>query len=259
MRRVELERQLEDFRLRIEPLEKFVLALADALPKPLYYDSGKQHFGFRYGRPDQRHYCLLKGVRAVSGLNAAIELVRAGHTQELYVILRAIDECKTHIEFILYARNEHGVPTADAEKHVQEYFADYARNSAEDFRRPRLRQGAIHKSIGINILSGVVPADRAEKFRNVVPEKLLSNIYLNFSNYVHARYPEVMDLYGGSPLRFHLRGMSGTPKDLENIEMLDTYITSVSLVLKLLVAKLDLGDVLRNNNELLAWYRDNSQ
>jgi hypothetical protein len=68
-----------------------------------------------------------------------------------------------------------------------------------------------------------------------------------------------MDLYGGSPPRFHLRGMSGTPKDLENIEMLDTYITSVSLVLKLLVAKLDLGDVLRNNNELLAWYRDNSQ
>ena len=68
-----------------------------------------------------------------------------------------------------------------------------------------------------------------------------------------------MDLYGGNPLRFHLRGMSGTPKDLENIEMLDTYITSVSLVLKLLVAKLDLGDVLRNNDELLAWYRDNSQ
>lgn len=253
MRRAELELQLTDFRARIEPMERFIHALAESLPKPLFYDLGKQHFGFRYGKPDARHFCLLKGIRAVSGLNAAIELVRAGYTQEFYVLLRTIDEYKTHIEFILYARDEHDSLTADAEKHVREYFADYVRNSADDFKRPRLRQGAINKSIGTAIVSGLEKSERADKFRGVVPDKLLSNIYLNFSNYVHARYPEVMDLYGGSPLRFHLCGMSGTPKDVENVEMLDTYITSVSLALKLLAQKLNLGNVVRKDAVLSAW------
>lgn len=251
-----MELHLRNFRSRIVPLEKFIHAFSNSLPNPLYYDSGKQHFGFRYGKPDSRHFCLLKGIRAVSGLNAAIELVRAGYTQEFYVLLRTIDEYKTHIEFVLYARNDDGALTADAEKHVQEYFADYARNSAEDFKRPRLRQDAINKSIGRTMASGVRKIDRSEKFKDVVPEKLLSNIYLNFSNYVHARYPEVMDLFGGSPPRFHLKGMSETPKDIENLDMLDTYITSVSLALKLLVQKMNLNDVVGRDAVLVAWYRE---
>lgn len=256
MRRDEIEFRLVNFRSRIEPLERFIHALADSLPKPLYYHSGKQHFGFRCGKPDARHFCLLKGIRAVSGLNAAIELVRSGYTQEFYVLLRTIDEYKTHIEFISYARDEHGVLTTDAEKHIQDYFADYTRNAAEDFKRPRLRQGAIHKSIGSKMASGVEKSIRADEFRAVVPEKLLSNIYLTFSNYVHARYPEVMDLYGGIPPRFHLRGMSGTPKDVENLEMLDTYIMSVSLALKLLVQKLDLSGLIEKDVVLRTWYCD---
>ena len=32
------------------------------------------------------------------------------------------------------------------------------------------------------------------------------------------------DLYGGSPGRWHLHGMSGTPKDRENLDTLDTFI-----------------------------------
>jgi hypothetical protein len=256
MQRAELELQLKEFRLRIEPLERFIYALADSLPTPLYYDSGKQHFGFRYGKPDSRHFCLLKGVRAVSGLNAAIELVRSGYTQEFHVLLRTIDEYKTHIQFILHSLDDRGDLTAEAEKYVKEYFADYVRNSADDFKRPRLRQGAIHKSIGSVVKSGVEKTERAEEFKGIAPDELLSNIFLNLSNYVHARYPEVMDLYGGSPLRFHLRGMSGTPKDVENVEMLDTYITSVSLALKLLVQKFNLSTMIGRDAILATWYRN---
>jgi hypothetical protein len=256
MKRAELDRYLESFRSRIEPLERFIQALADSLPNPLYYDSGKGHFGFRYGKPDFHHFCLLKGVRAVSGLNAAVELVRCGYTQEFYVLLRTIDEYKTHIDFILYARESDGRLTEEAEKYIRDYFSDYARNSPEDYKRPRLPQAAIHKSIGAKMTAGAKKTHRAGEFKDVVPDKLLSNIYLNFSNYVHARYPEVMDLYGGTPLRFHLRGMSETPKDAENIEMLDSYITSITLALKLAVQKLDLMHIVRRDAALAEWYRE---
>jgi hypothetical protein len=95
---------------------------------------------------------------------------------------------------------------------------------------------------------------QTDKFKNAVPEQLLSNIFLTLSNYVHARYPEVMDLYGGDPLRFHLRGMGGTPKDVENIEMLDSFITSVSLTLKLLIQKLKLNGLIQNDTSLANWF-----
>ena len=44
---------------------------------------------------------------------------------------------------------------------------------------------------------------------------------LSISNYVHAKNPEIMDLYGGVPGRFHLDGMRGTPKDEENLQIID--------------------------------------
>jgi hypothetical protein len=94
-----LAAQLQAIRSRVDPLEKLVHALAERLPAPLRYHSGRQHHGFRYGKPDVRHFCLLKAVRAVSALNAAIELARCGYVQEIAVLIRTVIECTTHIEF----------------------------------------------------------------------------------------------------------------------------------------------------------------
>jgi hypothetical protein len=230
-------------------------AFAKTLPSPLFYDSGRDHYGFRYGKPDLRHFCLLKGIRAVSGLNAAVELVRTGYTQEFVVLLRTVVEYRTHIEFVLSAIDKTGNLRADAETHVQDYFSDFARNSAADFKRSQLRQGAVHDSVGAMLRSGIEQSGDSEKFTDVIPSKLLSNVYLNFSNYVHARYPEVMDLFGGSPPSFHLRGMSGTPKDSENLELLDSSITSMSLTLKLTAQKLNMANLIQNDTALAEWFR----
>lgn len=76
--------QLETLRSKVAPFERLLHALAGKLPQPLWYHSGKEHFGFRYGKPDKRHFCLLKAVRAVSALNAAIELAGRGYAQEIF-------------------------------------------------------------------------------------------------------------------------------------------------------------------------------
>ena len=37
-----------------------------------------------------------------------------------------------------------------------------------------------------------------------------------YSGYVHAASPHIMDMYGGNPPRFHVRGMRGTPRHAEH-------------------------------------------
>lgn len=133
--------QLETLRSRVEPLEKLLHALAEKLPQPLWYHSGKEHFGFRYGKPDERHFCLLKAVRAVSALNAAIELAGRGYAQEIFVLMRTIFEYTSHIEFVLSVPDGTGELTTAAAKYVQEFFDDYARNDVKDFKRAGIRQG----------------------------------------------------------------------------------------------------------------------
>ena len=216
-------------------------------------NSGLQHFGFRYGKPDLRHFCLLKSIRAVSALNASIELVRKDYTQELYVLLRTVVEFKSHIEYVLSARSEDGTLQADVERHIQQYFSDFKRNSPADYKRPKIRQGDVHKSVG-RMYASDIQKSGDDRFADAVPAKLLSSIYLNFSNYVHGRYPEAMDMFGGEPLKFHLRGMGGTPKDDENVAMLAASIDSISITLRMLIQKLGMRGILAVEKELSAWF-----
>ncbi len=204
------------------------------------YDSGQAHFGFRYAKPDHRHFCLLKSIRAVSALNAAILLAQQGYCQEIGVLIRTIVECTSHIKYVVSDPAKPDAIDADVERYVTEYFSDFARNSSSDFRRPRIKQNAVHQAIGAELKRSNSKNDAEGRFAGVEPSELFSNIYLTYSNYVHARYPEVMDMYGGVPGHFHLRGMRGTPKDIESLETLDAFVTQVSQTLKLLVLKLNL-------------------
>lgn len=241
----------------MEPLERFVEAFAANLSAPLIYDSGQAHFGFRYAKPDRRHFCLLKSIRAVSALNAAILLAQQGYCQEIAVLIRTIVECTSHIKYVMSDPAESGAIDAEIERYIMEYFSDFARNSSSDFRRPRVKQNAVHQVIGAELKKSNLKNDVEGRFTGVEPSKLFSNIYLTYSNYVHARYPEVMDMYGGFPGHFHLRGMRGMPKDMENLETLDAFVTQVSQTLKLLVMKLNLKVLVARDSLLSSWYHTN--
>src|SRR5438874_12325049 len=93
------EAQLGALKARIVPMERLVTAIAGSVPKPLFYHSGQEHFGFRYPKPGVLHFCLLKAVRTVSALNAMVALARGGYAQEIGVLVRILVECTTHIEF----------------------------------------------------------------------------------------------------------------------------------------------------------------
>jgi hypothetical protein len=253
MSELNFEAELERLRLRIDPLGRLVHALARSLPAPLRYDSGKLHHGFRYGKPNVAHFCLLKAARVVSALNAALELARCGYAQEISVLIRTLVQYTTHIEFVLDARYQPGQLDPAAEKYVQDYFADFARNSAEDFKRAQVKQNTVNKRLGQTLDSFAQQSD--DEFKDIPRERLYSDVYLTFSNYVHAKYPEVMDMYGGTLAHFHLRGMKGTPKDAENLEWLDTFVTTASITFRLMVSTLKLHDLVEGDEVLADWFR----
>nr|WP_156134732.1 hypothetical protein [Methylobacterium sp. ZNC0032] len=229
-------------------------AFANSLPPPIIYHSGIQHWGFRFTKPDVPHFCLLKAVRSISGLNAISELIRTGYVQEIVVILRTIVECLSHIDFVLI--DAKGCGNKEIRKYVESYFQDYRRNDAADFKKPKMRQAAVHKAIGDVLNQSMIALGRGDEFGKVSASQLMSNVYLNYSNYVHARYPEVMDLYGGSPSSFHLRGMSGTPKDIENFEMFEASIESVSLCFKRICIELKLNKLVESDAKLIKWFKE---
>jgi hypothetical protein len=55
--------------------------------------------------------------------------------------------------------------------------------------------------------------------------------------------------------RFHLDGTRNTPKDMENIEIIDTLITSASNCFIQMAQNLQLRTVLASDPTISAWYR----
>jgi hypothetical protein len=130
----------------------------------------------------------------------------------------------------------------EVDKHVRDYFADYARNRSGGLQAPQVRQGLVHKYLG-EALDIIAEQNRVVEDRKPA-ETVYSDIYLTYSNYVHAKYPEVMDFYGGGPGPFHLDGMQGAPKDDENFAIIETFINTAAIALKLIVSKLRLHHLL---------------
>jgi hypothetical protein len=86
------EAALGGLRARVLFLEAIIEIFSGLLPEPQFYANEKER-AYRYENPDVRHFCLLKAARVVTALNAAIELVRLGYTQEMAALMRILAEC----------------------------------------------------------------------------------------------------------------------------------------------------------------------
>lgn len=239
-----------ELREQLRKCGELIDLMASSLNSPIFYHSGQTHYGYRYGKPDARHFCILKSVKMVSCLNACIELADSGFHQELFILIRTFVESDAYIHYVVGDPNEREIQPDQAE-FVADFFADYQRNSANDFRRPRISQKKIHDAIG-EILDTHVEARDPRTGALTTASALMSNVYLTSSNYVHARYPEIMDMYGGVPGRFHMAGMKNTTKDAESLEAIATYCDSVPIALRMIVMKFEMDEILKDRPDLIA-------
>lgn len=236
---------LSGLQARVAILESVVEILSGLLAPPKLFVSEVVR-GFRYENPDVRHFCLLKAVRAVSALNAA--------TQELAVLMRIVTECTKHIEYVLDMDDteEH---RSNVKTYLREFFEDIRREPGAEIKGVLIREERVNEQLGKTL-------DRISKRygdtgERVPAAQLFYRSSRAFSFYVHARYPEAMDLYGGSPGRWHLRGMGQTPKDSENLEILDTFITTASTTFVIMVQGIpQLLELVLREPTLRQWYAE---
>lgn len=165
-------------------------------------------FVFRYKEKTIYQAIVQKLARVTSSLNATKVLMESGYYQEQAVMHRVLDELNEDITFLCI-----GVIKNDI-KDLHENFLsafweeefDQESSLKSTQKRPMVRREKIQAYINYQEDAGDDPSTGKEASRTV------SKAY---SGFVHAASPQVMEMYGGSPGHFHVRGMRGTPRELE--------------------------------------------
>ena len=199
--------KLEQIRAVVEELEGAVRAFETKIGHPLYITEGKGG-RFKYPTPSPSVLIVLKAARVVSGLNALIELLRIGHTVEMGVIIRTLDDFLDEILFVNEAVRT-GNPTADQQRFIDQFFAedDFSVEEvmATDAKRPA---GISRRSIQAS--QARVLGDFADKGPDQV-RRMVRTIDAAYSGHVHGSYMSTMELYrGGDDEGFMLKGTLGS-------------------------------------------------
>lgn len=242
--------ELERFCKRVSPLALVVHALARSLSPPIRDQS---QMGFRYVTPDHRHFCLLRAARVVSGLSALIVLARGSFPQEVGTLSRTVNEFMRQMEAVATQIHRDGHVSGELKEFIAVYFADDKRGFGPQ-KRTVLSEKYLNELLGSALDEF---SDKSAPDWTSAASKLHNISYVH-ANYVHGRYPETMDLYGGRPGHFHLNGMRNTPKDFENLQMIDALITSASLCFVHLVRAFDLMPLLAEDPIVVEWYKSRS-
>ena len=203
----------------IAELEECVHALSRHFNAPVVTTRGER-IVFRYAETDDLLLSMLKCVRAVSLLNAAVVLLRAGYVHEVYALCRIAEEGNQDVTFMALPLGEGDKPSEDQERFFSEFFQEEFEDEANILGSQKRRDRVSRKRIRAAIANmeghpgnphDVIAIDRT--------------LYQLFSGYLHGAYVHIMESYGGRPPgHFHTRGMLGTPKIQECEEQLPNYI-----------------------------------
>lgn len=199
---------LEHYKQTLKNMEATLHALASRVPPP-QRTSYKDSFVFRYVEKSVHQALVQKLARLVSGLHAAHLLWSGGFVQEQAALQRILDEIAEDISFLSFSAiygdsNELHKTYLDA--FFQEEFDpnDVVASSKE---RAMVSRKKIRAYID-RVASGPKGSSKHLDAARTVSKM--------FSGYVHAASPQIMDMYGGDPPHFHVRGLRGTKRHLEH-------------------------------------------
>ncbi|MET3516721.1 MAG: hypothetical protein ACLGJD_00310 [Gammaproteobacteria bacterium] len=192
-----------------------VHALAKSVPPPQrvpFADS----FAYRYVERTVHQALVQKLARYVTTLRGACLLFEYGFVQEQAALQRVLDEIQEDITFLAF-----GVIFDKMTPLHQTYLEAFYREEFDprtgepgNQDRPMIPRKKIRAYIAR------LEGSNANPSRGVEVARQVSKTY---SGYVHAASPQIMDMFGGSPPRFHLGGMKGTERHDEHREDLWNY------------------------------------
>ncbi|MEQ1807314.1 MAG: hypothetical protein ABL900_18195 [Burkholderiaceae bacterium] len=220
----------------LRQLEQFYTAMDKAAGPVLFRDVGAYR-QFRYERPTESVACYLKGIKAISTLNACVLLLRAGHTQEVGALCRMVDDFCNEIFFLLTPQAGDNF-SEDQIRFLDNFFQEEFEQPSDPLRSAQKRNTVPMKKIfatfGKLAAGEINPSDAQEVLRTV---------HQAFSGYVHAAYPHIMEMYGGNPPQFHVTGLLGTPRIGEWQVQLVGYVQRLIMASIFVARKLGASDL----------------
>jgi hypothetical protein len=225
-------------------LEKIIRIFEEELEKP-----DLVHGAFLYRSATVMHVCMLKGVRIVSGLNALLVLFEAGYVTEMGVLMRTMSDCMNAIYFLL-ERFPEKMP--EVEKYISDFFG-------EVLDEPEIGPDQGGKSYRTKVKK--IHASRArllsEHINFAVGRDMVYKNYSAYSGYVHAAYPNIMELCGGEPpYSFHVQGLKGTPRLKEWETILVAFIRSAFLVFGYMAEKYNKAELIHEIRRIMGWFEN---
>ncbi|HEY8606590.1 MAG TPA: hypothetical protein VIM12_05690 [Noviherbaspirillum sp.] len=201
----------------LEKMEKTLESFSASVPPPTMV-STPMGLAVRYREKTLQQAIILKLVRILSGVHAMRLLIMNGFVQEQAVLQRVQDEFDEDVLLLVL-----GAVRGETKLH-EEYLAgfweeefDKATALESSQRRPMVPRKRIRAYIAEQ-LHGSSGVDR----RQLV--ELNRTLYTSYSGYVHGGAPHILDMYGGNPPRFHVRGMAGTRRHREHRDDLWNYV-----------------------------------
>lgn len=199
-------------------MEATVHGLAGLVPSPRLVEMN-QGREYRYKEQSEAQAVVQKLARLVSTLRAARLLLNQGFVQEVATLERVLDEIQEDILFVLAGLKN---PTDHHRQFLNAFYEeefDAETAVASSQRRKMIPRRKIRACIARFVSelpdSNADPSGTAETFRTVNKAQ---------SGYVHSASPQLMEMYGGNPPRFHMDGMLGTAVERVHREQFWRYV-----------------------------------
>jgi hypothetical protein len=163
-------------------------------------------FVYRYEERTAQQAIVQKLARIITGLRAALLLLRNGLLQEQAVMQRVLDELREDAVFLAHGILQ-GELEGDHKKFLDSFYEEEFDNPESAFDSTQKRTMLSRDKIQAYLarIKGSVgnPSDNQEVARSLTKA---------FSGFVHAASPQTMEMYGGDPPHFHVYGMIGTER-----------------------------------------------
>lgn len=221
---------IEDYLAQtLQRLEAFYREMDRSVGTVLFRDVGPYR-QFRHENFTESLVCYLKGIKAISTLNACVVLLRAGHAQEIGALCRMVDDFCNEIFFLLVPENGEKF-SEDQMRFLENFFQ-------EEFDRPDdpLRSTQKRSTVPVKRIFASFGKLAGGELNPSDAQELLRTTHQAFSGYVHGAYPHIMEMYGGDPPYFHVTGMLGTPRVEEWQAQLVGYVQRL-IIASVLVAR----------------------
>ena len=208
----------EDFELMLDLMDRCFRDFENGLPtKPCFT---KLSFGmaYRYKEKDIYQAIIQKLARVQSAVRAAYVLLKNGYCQEQAILHRVIDETNEDIIFLVYAITNDSI-TDLHKRFLEAFWEEEIDESGTMIDSKQIRPMIPRKKIRAYIAK--VEGNILDPSRSVELARTLSSTY---SGYVHGASPQIMDMYGGNPTKFHTKGLLGTPRIDEYADDLWNYM-----------------------------------